>query len=45
MVPVVIGDGIPLFGPGTQPRQLRLTRAKHYDSGLVCLDYDVLAAD
>ena len=45
VVPVVIADGILLFGPGTQPRQLRLTRAKHYDSGLVCLDYDVLAAD
>jgi dihydrofolate reductase len=45
VVPVVIGDGIPLFGPGTRGSQLRLKRAKHYDSGLVCLDYDVLAAD
>ena len=45
VVPVVVGEGIPLFGRGTLPRQLRLTRAKHYDSGLVCLDYDVLVAD
>ena len=45
IVPVVIGDGIPLFGAGTQARGLRLTRAKHYDNGLVCLDYEVLAAD
>src|SRR5262249_16487553 len=43
IVPVVIGDGIPLFGPGAQPRHLRLTRTRHFDSGLVCVDYDVLA--
>jgi dihydrofolate reductase len=45
IVPVVVGDGIPLFGSGTLPRDLRLTSAKHFDSGLVCLTYDVLAAD
>ncbi len=44
IVPVIVGDGIALFGAGTLPHNLRLTRAKHYDSGLVCLDYDVLAA-
>jgi len=45
IVPVVIGDGIPLFGPGSPACGLRLTRAKHYDNGLVCLDYEVLPAD
>lgn len=45
IVPIVIGSGIPLWGPDTQPHQLRLTRARHFDSGLVCVDYDVLAAD
>jgi dihydrofolate reductase len=42
IVPHLIGQGIPLFGGGTQPSNLRLTRSRQYPNGLVCLDYDVL---
>jgi dihydrofolate reductase len=45
IVPHVIGAGIPLFGPGTPPRNLRLTRLQQYDQGLVCIDYGVLPAE
>jgi dihydrofolate reductase len=42
VVPHLIGQGIPLFGGGTPPSNLRLTRSRQYPNGLVCLDYDVL---
>jgi dihydrofolate reductase len=42
IVPHLIGQGIPLFGEGTRPSNLRLTRSRHYPNGLVCFDYDVL---
>jgi dihydrofolate reductase len=42
IVPHLIGQGIPLFGDGTRPSNLRLTRSRHYPNGLVCVDYDVL---
>jgi len=42
VVPHVIGQGIPLFGVGTRPSNLRLTRLRQFPKGLVCLDYDVL---
>jgi dihydrofolate reductase len=40
-VPVLIGQGVPLFG--TLPRDLRLTHVatRHYPSGLVQSEYDV----
>jgi dihydrofolate reductase len=40
-VPVLIGEGVPLFG--TLPRDLRLTHVatRHYPSGLVQSEYDV----
>ena len=40
-VPVLIGDGIPLFG--TLPRDLRLRHVatQHYPSGLVKSEYDI----
>src|SRR5262245_7557711 len=41
IVPHLIGKGIALFGDGTQPSNLRLTRSRQYSNGLVCLDYDV----
>jgi dihydrofolate reductase len=44
VVPVVIGEGIPLFGAGTVPRNLRLTMTQPYPNGLVRLDYEVGAA-
>jgi dihydrofolate reductase len=42
-VPVLIGDGIPLFG--TLPRDLRLNHVatQHYPSGLVKSEYRVAA--
>jgi dihydrofolate reductase len=42
-VPVLIGEGIPLFG--TLPRDLRLRHIKtqHYPSGLVKSEYEVVA--
>ena len=42
-VPVLIGDGIPLFG--TLPRDVRLRHiaTRHYPSGLVQSEYDVVA--
>lgn len=41
-VPVLIGEGIPLFG--TLPRDIRLrhTATQHYASGLVKTEYEVL---
>lgn len=43
-VPVLIGDGIPLFG--TLPRDVRLRHVatRHFPSGLVQTEYQVLAA-
>lgn len=43
-VPVLIGEGIPLFG--TLPRDLRLNHVatRHYPSGLVKSEYQVAAA-
>jgi dihydrofolate reductase len=42
-VPVLIGEGIPLFG--TLPRDIRLRHVatQHYPSGLVKTEYDVIA--
>jgi dihydrofolate reductase len=43
-VPVLIGDGIPLFG--TLPRDVRLRHAatRHYSSGLVQSEYHIVVA-
>jgi dihydrofolate reductase len=42
-VPVLLGNGIPLFG--TLPRDMRLHHVvtRHYPSGLVCSEYYVAA--
>ena len=42
-VPVVIGEGVPLFG--TLPRDIRLDHVatRHYPSGLVQTEYLVIA--
>jgi|SRR5277367_843268 len=42
-VPVLIGDGIPLFGALTHDVQLRHVATQHYPSGLVQSEYQVLA--
>jgi dihydrofolate reductase len=45
IVPVLIGEGLPLFGPGTRASNLRLTRMQPYANGLVCVDYEVMRRD
>jgi dihydrofolate reductase len=43
-VPVLIGQGIPLFGPLPHDVRLRHLRTQHYPSGLVQTEYEVLRA-
>ena len=42
-VPVLIGDGIPLFGTLPRDIQLRHVATQHYPSGLVKTEYRVAA--
>jgi dihydrofolate reductase len=42
-VPVLIGDGIPLFGTLPRDIQLRHVATQHYPSGLVKTEYHVIA--
>jgi dihydrofolate reductase len=42
-VPVLIGAGIPLFGPLTRDIALRHVRTQHYASGLVQSEYAVIS--
>jgi dihydrofolate reductase len=42
-VPVLIGDGIPLFGPLPRDIRLRHVTTRHYPSGLVQSEYHVAA--
>ena len=42
-VPVLIGDGIPLFGALTRDLRLRHVATQHYPSGLVKTEYHVAA--
>ncbi len=39
IIPVLLGNGIPLFYPETAVRNLQLQSLKHFDSGLVQLHY------
>lgn len=39
VIPVLLGDGIPLFQPGRPVQNLTLAEAKNYPSGLVQLHY------
>ena len=43
-VPVLIGDGIPLFGALPHDVQLRHVATRHYPSGLVQTEYDISSA-
>ena len=40
IVPVVLGNGIPLFADAEGPEVLRLVEAKSYPSGIVQLNYE-----
>ena len=42
-VPVLIGDGVPLFGTVPRDVQLRHVATRHYPSGLVQSEYQVAA--
>ena len=42
-VPVLIGDGIPLFGALPHDVRLRHIATRHYPSGLVQSEYHVIA--
>jgi dihydrofolate reductase len=42
-VPVLIGEGIPLFGTLARDIQLRHVATKHYSSGLVQTEYHLAA--
>ena len=44
-VPVLIGDGIPLFGPLPQDVQLRHVQTRQLASGLVTSEYQVIRQD
>ena len=43
-VPVLIGEGIPLFGVVPHDIQLRHVGTEHFQSGLVKTEYEILAA-
>src|SRR5215475_6979873 len=43
-VPVLIGDGIPLFGVLSQDVRLRHVTSQHYPSGLVKSEYEILSS-
>ena len=40
LVPVVLGEGIPLFATTSGQELLRLTEARTFPSGIVMLDYE-----
>jgi dihydrofolate reductase len=44
-VPVLIGEGIPLFGPLPNDVRLRHIATRHYQSGLVQSEYEVMRAE
>jgi dihydrofolate reductase len=41
IIPVLLGDGLPLFDASVPSRRLRLTHSEAFPSGLVQLRYDV----
>ena len=40
IVPVLIGEGIPLFATGFPQREFTLTKSKTYSGGLIVLEYE-----
>ena len=42
ILPILLGEGIPLFQPIARPAPLRLRRSQGYPDGLVQLTYDVV---
>jgi dihydrofolate reductase len=44
VVPVLLGEGLPLLPPPTRSGRLALTDTRTYPSGIVLLTYDVVRA-
>ena len=44
VIPVLLGEGIPLFGPGFNSQLLQLTGSQSFDSGLAQLSYAVVSS-
>jgi dihydrofolate reductase len=40
IVPVLVGEGIPLFAPGFPQREFTLTESRTYSGGLIALKYE-----
>jgi dihydrofolate reductase len=40
-IPILLGEGIPLFGPGTPRARLKLLTTERFKSGIVRVDYAV----
>jgi len=40
VVPVLVGEGIPLFAPGFPQREFTLTESKTYSGGVIALKYE-----
>jgi dihydrofolate reductase len=40
IVPVLVGEGIPLFAPGFPQREFTLTESKTYSGGVIALKYE-----
>lgn len=45
VIPVLIGKGIPLFGPVPHDIKLRLVDSRKFDSGIVQSEYEVFGKD
>ena len=41
IIPIVLGEGIPLFAKGCGEHKLKLLNTKSYDSGVVQLHYQL----
>jgi hypothetical protein len=40
VAPVVLGEGVPQFGPTKEPLRLRHTATRTFTGGVVMLDYE-----
>lgn len=40
IIPVILGDGIPLFRKGLPPADLKLVKSEEFDTGLIKLHYE-----
>ncbi|MBK6967363.1 MAG: dihydrofolate reductase [Bacteroidales bacterium] len=45
IIPILLGDGIPLFRPGFPSQNLKLIKTGEFTSGLVQLEYEIISVD